>query len=62
MVSEGKKKFSELNAPGRIFGQNKQKPKTYFPKIRPWRIFGKLRYRSQDYPELFAVFALPRAL
>ncbi len=42
MVSEGKK-FSELNA-GRIFGQKKQKPKTYFPKIRPGRIFGKFRY------------------
>ncbi len=35
MGSEGKKNSSKLNAPGRIFALKKQKPKTYFPKIRP---------------------------
>ncbi len=37
-------KNSKLNAPGRIFTLKKQKSKTYFPKKRPGRIIGKLRY------------------
>ncbi len=38
MVSEGKKIF-RIKLPGAYFWTEKQKPKTYFPKIRPGRIF-----------------------